>query len=170
VGAPVFPDSFCSGLFSALPPPPPPFPSSPRNRLETSALHVALVSEIAAARWRGAFVHLDLTLVSRGPTDVLAFSNLDSSGILFIATSLIGVAQYQSTRQTITFVLVVVLDVIVLAAVAVQVVHWVVSARRVDAAVAASPNDSQGGGGYDREEAGWKPSGSGSSAAVKLLE
>ncbi|OSX80090.1 hypothetical protein BU14_0058s0002 [Porphyra umbilicalis] len=115
--------------------------------LETSALHVALVSEIAAARWRGAFVHLDLTLVSRGPTDVLAFSNLDSSGILFIATSLIGVAQYQSTRQTITFVLVVVLDVIVLAAVAVQVVHWVVSARRVDAAVAASPNDSQGGGG-----------------------
>eukprot|EP00170_Pyropia_yezoensis_P008534 contig_35845_g8565 len=114
--------------------------------LETSALHVALVSEWAAFGWRGAFVHLDLTLISRGSTNPLVpFANRDSTGTLFVATALVGIAQYRTTRRVVALLLVIFLDVVMALAVVVQLFHWTLSAKRVDAQVAA--NAAAGGGG-----------------------
>lgn len=120
--------------------------SLPLGSLETSALHVALVSEWAAFGWRGAFVHLDLTLISRGSTNPLVpFANRDSTGTLFVATALVGIAQYRTTRRVVALLLVIFLDVVMALAVVVQLFHWTLSAKRVDAQVAA--NAAAGGGG-----------------------
>lgn len=127
------------------------------NSLETSALHVALASEWAAFGWRGAFVHLDLTLISRGEGDqpLVPFANRDSTGTLFVATALVGVAQYRVTRRVVSLLLVIILDAIMAAAVVVQLIHWTLSAKRVDAEVAAgetSAPDSSACGGEDEEK------------------
>lgn len=131
--------------------------SLPLGSLETSALHVALISEWAAFGWRGAFVHLDLTLISRGElVQLVPFANRDSTGTLFVATALVGIAQYRKTRRVVTLLLVIFLDVVMAVAVVVQLFHWALSAKRVDAQVAANAA-SGGGGGYsygDEEQGG----------------
>ncbi|GAB0497706.1 hypothetical protein MMPV_009043 [Pyropia vietnamensis] len=115
--------------------------------LETSALHVALASEWAAFGWRGAFVHLDLTLISRGEGDqpLVPFANRDSTGTLFVATALVGVARYRVTRRVVSLLLVIILDAIMAAAVMVQLIHWTLSAKRVDARVAAEETNASDG-------------------------
>lgn len=141
----------------------------PLGSLETSALHVALVSEWAAFGWRGAFVHLDLTLISRGAgPGLVPFSNRDSTGTLFVATALVGVAQYRVTRRVVALLLVVLLDALMAAAVAVQLLHWALSAKRVDAQVAAGEAAAVSCASGDEAEAGGEGGGKRERASRKV--
>lgn len=67
----------------------------------------------------------------------MPFANRDSTGTLFVATALVGLAQYRVTLRVVALLLVVFLDALMAAAVVVQLLHWALLAKRVDAQVSA---------------------------------